>query len=265
MDLPDKEFIVCALDLLSGLAEGLEGSIESLIGRYDARVLGLLFQCIQDLDPDVRQSAFALLGDLAKTCMGHLRPYVDRFLPIAARNLNPEFFSVCNNASWAIGEMAVRAGGEAMGPFVPNILAYLSPILLNCDPGSSKPLLENASITIGRLAFVAAQQVAPYLEAICAKWLCYLAPLRENTEKEHAFRGLTLVIQCNPQAIYQAQAFPALTSAIASWTEPNQEMASMFHQLLHSYKNSLGPQQWEATMATCDAKVTAILRNKYKL
>lgn len=263
-DFPDKEFIVCALDLLSGLAEGLDASIECLVEKHAARILGLLYECVKDLDPDVRQSAFALLGDLAKTCMGHLRPFVDRFLPIAARNLNPSFFSVCNNASWAIGEMAVRAGGDVLAPFVPTILAYLSPILLNCNPNNSKPLLENASITIGRLAFVSAPQVAPYLEKICTAWLTYLAPLRENQEKEHAFKGLMLVIQAKPEAIWQAQAFPALTAALASWEAPSQEMQQMFHTLLHSYKNSLGAQ-WEATMATCDPQVVMMLRQRYQI
>lgn len=32
-----------------------------------------LFECAKDPDPDVRQSAFALLGDLAKACIGHLK------------------------------------------------------------------------------------------------------------------------------------------------------------------------------------------------
>lgn len=41
----DKEFIVCSLDLLSGLAEGLGSSIESLVSislRTDSLVLYLL-------------------------------------------------------------------------------------------------------------------------------------------------------------------------------------------------------------------------------
>jgi transportin-1 len=71
-DFPDKEFLVCALDLLSGLAEGLEGSIETLVG--DSNILDCLTACIQDGDPDVRQSAFALLGDLAKACIVRIFP-----------------------------------------------------------------------------------------------------------------------------------------------------------------------------------------------
>jgi len=31
-------------------------------------------------------------------------------MQILAVNLNPEFISVCNNATWAIGEIAIKAG-----------------------------------------------------------------------------------------------------------------------------------------------------------
>lgn len=48
---------------------------------------------------------------------GHLKPHLDKFLPVAARNLNPKFVSVCNNSGWAIGEIAVKVG-EDMKPFV---------------------------------------------------------------------------------------------------------------------------------------------------
>ena len=34
------------------------------------------------------------------------------FLPILGQNLNPEFISVCNNATWAIGEIAVKLGNN---------------------------------------------------------------------------------------------------------------------------------------------------------
>ena len=35
---------------------------------------------------------------------------VGDFLPILGQNLNPEFISVCNNATWAIGEISVQLG-----------------------------------------------------------------------------------------------------------------------------------------------------------
>ena len=42
---PDKDFMIVALDLLSGLAEGLESQIEQFVIR--SNLLTLLFQCMQ--------------------------------------------------------------------------------------------------------------------------------------------------------------------------------------------------------------------------
>ena len=44
-DPPDKDFMIVALDLLSGLAEGLEHHIESLVSN--SNILKLLYQCMQ--------------------------------------------------------------------------------------------------------------------------------------------------------------------------------------------------------------------------
>ncbi|CDR18265.1 unnamed protein product [Oncorhynchus mykiss] len=107
-EAPDKDFMIVALDLLSGLAEGLGGSVDQLVAR--SNIMTLLFQCMQDPMPEVRQSSFALLGDLTKACFPHVKPCIAEFMPILGLNLNPEFISVCNNATWAIGEIAMQMG-----------------------------------------------------------------------------------------------------------------------------------------------------------
>lgn len=100
--------------------------------------------------PEVRQSSFALLGDLTKACFQHVKPcigmwlhifpdtfsisfisvylqeltffffklfvclcylsFLANFMPILGTNLNPELISVCNNATWAIGEISIQMG-----------------------------------------------------------------------------------------------------------------------------------------------------------
>ena len=42
---PEKEFVICSLDLISGLAESLGPAMEALIGRSNLRVI--LIQCCQ--------------------------------------------------------------------------------------------------------------------------------------------------------------------------------------------------------------------------
>lgn len=56
------------------MAEGLGSNIEALVVR--SNILSLLFQCMQDMMPEVRQSSFALLGDLTKACFQHVKPCV---------------------------------------------------------------------------------------------------------------------------------------------------------------------------------------------
>lgn len=58
----------------------------------------------------MRQSSFALLGDLTKACFPHVHPFMGEFFPILGQNLNPDFISVCNNATWAIGEICMKLG-----------------------------------------------------------------------------------------------------------------------------------------------------------
>ena len=73
----------------------------------------------QDPGLEVRQSSFALLGDLTKACFQHVKPAIHDMIPILSQNLNPEFISVCNNAAWAIGEVAVQ-----LGKFIVSLLNF---------------------------------------------------------------------------------------------------------------------------------------------
>lgn len=95
----DKEFIVCSLDLLSGLAEGLGSGAESLVSQCSLR--DLLLHCCTDDAPDVRQSAFALLGDLARLCVIHFHPRLSEILEVASKQLEiskvQAALSVANN------------------------------------------------------------------------------------------------------------------------------------------------------------------------
>ena len=68
--------MVVALDLLSGLAEGLGTNIAPLIAKSE--ILPLLYHCMRDAVSEVRQSSFALLGDLTKACFPHIKPFLGK-------------------------------------------------------------------------------------------------------------------------------------------------------------------------------------------
>lgn len=146
---PDSaaEFEAIALDAISGVIEGLGPSVESLVGR--SSLVDIVLQCARqvvravnawefpraserpanhpalhtgavhldcsDLSSDVRQSAFAVVGDLAKACAPHIKCRLADIINLALHNIEPalltqENMSACNNACWCIGEhgMAVH-------------------------------------------------------------------------------------------------------------------------------------------------------------
>ena len=65
----------------------------------------------------MRQSAFALLGDLAKTFSEHLRPVLLQFAGLAVANLEANMITqhsmpACNNACWSLGELPCLPGSH---------------------------------------------------------------------------------------------------------------------------------------------------------
>uniref|UniRef100_A0A1I8H083 Transportin-1 n=1 Tax=Macrostomum lignano TaxID=282301 RepID=A0A1I8H083_9PLAT len=145
-EAPDKDFMIVSLDLLSGVAEGLGSEIQPLV--QGSPILDLLYHCMQDSQPIVRQSAFALLGDLSKACFDQLRPAVGNFLMVLAANLNPVNISVCNNAIWAIGEISIRLGSE-IKPYVEKIIDPLTDIINRTN--TPKTLQENTGELVANL------------------------------------------------------------------------------------------------------------------
>ncbi|XP_075435678.1 transportin-1 [Ascaphus truei] len=234
---PDKDFMIVALDLLSGLAEGLGGNIEQLVAR--SNILTLMYQCMQDKMPEVRQSSFALLGDLTKACFQHVKSCIADFMPILGTNLNPELISVCNNATWAIGEISIQMGIE-MQPYVPMVLHQLVEIINR--PNTPKTLLENTAITIGRLGYVCPQEVAPMLQQFIRPWCTSLRNIRDNEEKDSAFRGICTMISVNPGGVVQDFIF--FCDAVASWINPKEDLRDMFCKILHGFKNQVGDENW---------------------
>lgn len=75
----------------------------------------------------------------------------------------------------------------------------LIPLLLNARVVRS--LTENAAVTIGRLALVCPQHVAPHLGVFIKPWCDALAEIKDNDEKDSAFQGICLAIQANPAGV----------------------------------------------------------------
>lgn len=257
-DQLDKDFMIVALDLLSGLAEGLGGNLDQLVAQ--SNIVGLLYQCSQDAMPEVRQSSFAFLGDLAKACYQHIKPHIPLFMPILAENLNPNYISVCNNAIWAIGEIAIHLGHD-MAQYIPMYIASLIAII-NRDK-TPKTLLENTAITIGRLGLFCHNEVAPLLPQFIRTWCISLRNIRDNDDKESAFRGLCLMINVNPMGV--ATDFIFLCDAIASWLHPSQQLKEMFSRILNGFRVQLGEANWNMYIGQFPPPLKQRLQQQYNI
>ncbi|KOX67391.1 Transportin-1 [Melipona quadrifasciata] len=221
-EAPDKDFMIVALDLLSGLAEGLDGHMERLV--MNSNVMQLLYQCMQDGMPEVRQSSFALLGDLTKACFQHVLPCIPEFMPILGQNLNPEFISVCNNATWTIGEIAIKLGTDTSA-YIPLILTQLIDIINR--PNTPKTLLENT----GNKPTTQTDDYKWFQMTTLARFMSgctSLRSIRDNEEKDSAFRGMCQMITVNPAGVVQDFIF--FCDAVASWVTPREDLKDMFQK-----------------------------------
>lgn len=104
-----------------------------------------------------------------------------------SRNLVPQVVPVCNNATWALGEIALQmrmydgapltAGGD-MAPYLAQFTGTLVHILNT--PSIPKTLQENTgtvrvrrspvAITLGRLGLACPREVAPLLPTFIHPW-----------------------------------------------------------------------------------------------
>jgi len=74
VDPPDERFAVASLDMISGMCEGLGASVEQLIAN--SNLIALLVQITGNPNPEVKQAAFALVGDLTRCCPVQIAPVV---------------------------------------------------------------------------------------------------------------------------------------------------------------------------------------------
>ena len=206
---PDKDFLVTSLDLLSAIIQALEPQqSEVLVKTSDPNVFQILSYCMRDHNNDVRQSAYALLGDCAIYVFGQLRPYLEPLIKILLMQLDLDLattdretvYRVINNACWSGGEIAMRAG-ESLSPHLDELLEKLGVILFKQKVPQS--LKENAAIAMGRLGISNADRLAPHLSQLAPTFLSVLQKVAWTDEKQHALQGFTNMVAINPQGLEQ--------------------------------------------------------------
>lgn len=241
VDQPDKDFVVTSLDLISCIIQAIgQNKSSQLIASSQPQMLDLLVFCLEDPTNDVKQSAYALLGDCAINVYPQLEPFLSKIMPILIRQLDLDLivdadseaaFNVVNNACWACGEVAVRAGSNML-PYVEPLYQGLVTLVFHEDVPDS--VRENASMSLGRLGIASAQQLAPHLTEFAEPFLRSMADIAPTQEKASAFLGFSRIVECNPRAMENS--LGDFFTAIAAF--PKKETSAMgFKEVSQSFGN----------------------------
>jgi hypothetical protein len=221
LESPDKDFLVTSLDLLSAIIQALQPSDSAQLVARTSGFFQLLAVCMKDTNNDVRQSAYALLGDSAIYVFQQLQPALPEIMEILIAQLDVDQahfdaedtgYSVINNACWSVGEIAMRQK-EGMQPYAERLLQKMGTILF--DQKVPDSLNENAAIALGRLGQGCAQYLAVHLAQIAPPFLRAIKNVMWTDEKAHALTGFMQMILANPGAMEQSllQFFSEMSSA----------------------------------------------------
>ncbi|XXH00457.1 hypothetical protein Hte_006802 [Hypoxylon texense] len=208
LDSPDKDFLVTSLDLLSAIIQALDPAKSAkLVQESQPAFFELLTFCMEDPSDEVRQSAYALLGDCAKYVFEQLEPSLPNIFSVLPKQLDLDSildedidsgFGVVNNACWSVGEIAIRHKSN-MAPYVPELFQRFIEIITN--PGIPKGVTENAAIALGRLGLGNGELLAPHLANFAEDFLNSMDEVDPSDEKATAFRGFTSIVEKNPMAM----------------------------------------------------------------
>ncbi|KAI8911544.1 armadillo-type protein [Gorgonomyces haynaldii] len=262
MDMPDKDFLITCVDLISGIIQGLASDAETYIEQTTPPFYQLMAACMQDSSPDVKTSTFALMGDLAMYCSNSLIPHLPQLLPLIINGMSPHtahsWSSPNNNATWATGEIALKYQ-SGMEPWVQPILQQIIPVLLH--PNTTQSLRENTAITIGRLGLVVPAQVAPHLSQFGAMWCQTMCRVHDNQEKASSFMGFCQLVMANPNAI--APHFQVFLEAALN-TQGPEPLNQSIGRIIHSFSQAMGAH-WQTARAGYPQHIQNRLRDRFGL
>ncbi len=291
--------IICSIDLIDGLVEGMGSNFAALVHgsfRFGPTFPNVLLSVAGHIVPGVRMSAFALVGDLARQAPTLIEAGLSQLLSEAVSSIDPMHSALCNNAVWAIGEVCVRCGENSapLQPHASELVASLIPLLMgnavdvDGNEISLSGIKENAAATMGRLAIVNANFVAPELGRFLTGWCDGMSKISDMNERHDAFRGFVLALRANPHSIQRTEmvvknVITTILFAVISWHIPTSEIPSdLLHgpyrfeefpskftelltslqQLLHDLKTSSG-EVWLEVEGTMPTNVKRLLKEVY--
>lgn len=198
--VPEKDFTITSIDLIDGLVQGLGSQCQPLLfPNNDNTLLRVMLECLNDPIHEVRQSTFALLGDIVTFCNTQLLSgTLAQFLKLIGTEImhNDEFDGVpaVINAVWSLGLIAERIDLSAYMIDMSRILLDLFTTTLQFVDVA---ILENIAITIGRMAITHPEVFSTGAfaqDSVWGKWADCMSTVESYEEKSSGYMGFIKII-----------------------------------------------------------------------
>lgn len=250
VDAPEPMVVVCALDLIDGLVQALGDSGTDPL--FDAQeqstqtgIADMLLMCLGLDNLDIKQSALALIGDLAIFNYNtQLLRHLPRLVPEIIAQINTRLIEddslyepVGDNSMWALAEISMHHEKFSLNPWFQDIFQRLGTVLLS--PNTHSPnLLSNAATAIGRVGLGSSQLLAPHVGVIISRWLEVIMDVDSTLEKDTALQGMCVSIGANPQALH-ADTLVEFFKVLAAYFTPSPALKQLVSTLMEGYKNMI--------------------------
>ncbi|CAL9734689.1 importin subunit beta-2 [Monosporozyma servazzii] len=198
--VPEKDFTITSIDLIDGLVQGLGPLCQPLLfPNNDNTLLRIMLECLNDPIHEVRQSTFALLGDIVTFCNTQLLTgTLSQFLKFIGTEImhNDDFDGIASviNAVWSLGLISERIDLNAY-------MLDMSRILLDLFTTTMQfvdvNILENIAITIGRMSITHPEVFSTgdfAQEQVWNKWIDCMSTVESYEEKSSGYMGFIKII-----------------------------------------------------------------------
>jgi transportin-2 len=265
-----QEFLVAGLDLLSGLCQAMGSTISNYVQQAGSETFATLLAAVgSDTSPEIRQSAFSVLGELCGGCIGFVQAYWGTVAPLIANALEDTVnYTAASNAAWALGDFLSNYTEDGSNVLqTAHIDAFYVRLanMLTVEHDSDMRLMrENAAIGIARIlsydpAVVSRAGTADYHGEFCA----VIAPMKNGAQKEAAIRGLVAYWNSNP-ALLGPHAANYLDVLAGLPQNVPQDLRGELQQLSNALKQGLGPQ-WAAAVQSKSGQIRTKLQRNFSI
>lgn len=90
-----------------------------------------------------------------------------------------------------------------------------------------------------------------------------LRHIRDNDEKDSAFRGMCNMIAVNPVGVVPD--FMFFCDAVASWVHPPSDLHAMIQEILHGFKQKVGEENWRRFVDQFPPNLSERMVNMYDI